>query len=109
MASDNLTLGLIHDVRFLHRRLPVYGHNPATVRSKSRPNPCRQLEPGRLKTSGWAMDNKSESAAREREEIAARVASFRATQQKFEREREEFYETTMSNAWDGFHRPPFWT
>lgn len=55
------------------------------------------------------MDNKSESAAREREEIAARVASFRAMQKKFEREREEYYETTLSNAWDGFQRPPFWT
>ena len=37
------------------------------------------------------------------------VASFRAMQKKFEREREEYYETTLSNAWDGFHRPPFWT
>jgi hypothetical protein len=55
------------------------------------------------------MDDKSESAAREREEIVARVASFRAMQKKFEREREEYYETTLSNAWDGFHRPPFWT
>ena len=25
------------------------------------------------------------------------------------REREEYYETTLSSAWDGFHRPPFWT
>jgi len=54
-------------------------------------------------------DKKSDWLAREREEIAARVASFRATQKKFEKEREEYYETTLSNAWDGFHRPHFWT
>jgi len=54
-------------------------------------------------------DKKSDWLAREREEIAARVASFRATQKKFEKEREEYYETTLSNAWDGFHRPQFWT
>ena len=55
------------------------------------------------------MTEKEERLARDRAEIAARVASFRETQQKFEREREEYYETTLSNAWDGFHRPPFWT
>ena len=61
------------------------------------------------KHSGWAMTEKSEWAAREREEIVARIANFRAMQKKFEREREEYYEATLSNAWDGFHRPPFWT
>ena len=49
------------------------------------------------------------NAAQEREEIAARVASFKATQQKFEREREEYYATTLGNAWSGFNRPSFWT
>jgi hypothetical protein len=65
---------------------------------------------GRLnKNKGWAMnENKPDWLAREREEIASRVASFRATQKKFEKERQEYYETTLSNAWDGFHRPPFW-
>ena len=42
------------------------------------------------------------------EKVAARVASFKATQQKFEREREEYYATTLGNAWSGFTRPPFW-
>jgi len=42
-----------------------------------------------------------------REEIAARIASFRATQEKFEREREEYYETTMENA-RKTGRPSFW-
>ena len=55
------------------------------------------------------MEQKSDLAVREREEIVARVASFRAMQKKLERERQEYYETTLSNAWDGFHRPPFWT
>jgi hypothetical protein len=56
-----------------------------------------------------AMTEQQERLAREREEIASRVANFKATQKKFEREREEYYVTTLSNAWDGFHRPPFWT
>jgi hypothetical protein len=50
--------------------------------------------------------------AQEREEIANRVASFKATQEKFERERDEYFVTTMENARlgsPGFHRPPFWT
>jgi len=34
----------------------------------------------------------------EREEIAGRIANFRATQEKFERAREEYFETTMENA-----------
>ncbi|MBV8696727.1 hypothetical protein [Bradyrhizobium sp.] len=33
-----------------------------------------------------------------REEIAARVARFKATQEKFAREREEFYVATMGRA-----------
>jgi hypothetical protein len=43
----------------------------------------------------------------EREEIAARVANFRATQEKFERAREEYFETTMENA-RKTGRPSFW-
>ncbi|MGO8911210.1 MAG: hypothetical protein ACLQDM_18080 [Bradyrhizobium sp.] len=53
--------------------------------------------------------------AEEREEIAARVASFKATQEKFKREREEYFFTTLENARHGessrraFGRPPFWS
>jgi len=54
------------------------------------------------------MTEQEERLARAREEIAARVASFKATQQKFEREREEYYATTLGNAWSGFTRPSFW-
>ena len=55
------------------------------------------------------MSDKEERLAREREEIAARVARFKATQQKFERERAEYYATTLGNAWSGYHRPSLWT
>jgi hypothetical protein len=47
------------------------------------------------------MTEKEKRLAREREEIAARVASFKATQQKFEREREEFCRATLRSAREG--------
>ncbi|HVN04368.1 MAG TPA: hypothetical protein VMT86_08125 [Bryobacteraceae bacterium] len=43
----------------------------------------------------------------EREEIAGRIANFRATQQRFERAREEYFEATMENA-RKTARPSFW-
>jgi hypothetical protein len=52
----------------------------------------------RIKREGWAMTQQEERRAQEREEIATRIATFKATQQKFEREREEFFLTTMQNA-----------
>ena len=55
-----------------------------------------------LWNNGMVMTKKEEHLAREREEIAARVASFKAMQKKFERERHEYYATTLGNAWDGF-------
>jgi hypothetical protein len=63
------------------------------------------------------MTEQLNHAAREREEITGRLAHFKATQQKFEREREEYYATTLGNAWSGFGRsapgefedPPFWS
>ena len=53
---------------------------------------------------GWAMTEQENRRAREREEIAARVASFKATQEKFQRERQDYYATTLGNAWGGFAR-----
>jgi hypothetical protein len=50
---------------------------------------------------------RQERLRREREEITARVANFRATQEKFERAREEYFETTMENA-RKTGRPSFW-
>jgi hypothetical protein len=55
-----------------------------------------------------AMTEKEERLARDRAEIAARVASFRETQLKFAREREEYCETTLANALNGSSRPSFW-
>ncbi len=48
------------------------------------------------------MTEKEDRLARAREEIAARVASFKAMQEKFERERHEYYAATLGSAWDGF-------
>ena len=50
------------------------------------------------------------NAALEREEIAMRVATFKATQEKFKREREEYFVTTLENAKHShsFERPSFW-
>ena len=53
------------------------------------------------------MTEQNERLTRAREEIAARVASFKATQQKFEREREEYFVTTLKNAQSGSGRRPF--
>jgi hypothetical protein len=60
------------------------------------------------KQDGLAMTEKEERLARDRAEIAARVASFRETQQKFERDREAYCETTLANALNGSGRPSFW-
>jgi len=54
------------------------------------------------------MDEQEERLARAREEIAARVARFKATREKFERERAEYYANTLGNAWSGFNRPCLW-
>lgn len=51
------------------------------------------------------MTDKDERLARQREEIAARVASFRATQEKFQRERQEYFAMTLGRAWDRFVAP----
>jgi chorismate mutase len=45
-----------------------------------------------------AMTQQEDNLARERKEIAARVASFKATQERFRREREEYFVATLENA-----------
>jgi len=62
------------------------------------------------------MAEQQHTAASEREEIAARVASFKATQEKFKREREEYFVTTLENARHPKNapssrrqQPPFWS
>ena len=60
------------------------------------------------------MTEPQDNAALEREEITIRVANFKATQQRFERERDEFFVATLGNARlsENRHRPPtrppFW-
>ena len=60
------------------------------------------------------MTEPQDKAAQEREEITNRVANFKATQQKFERERHEFFVATLGNARLSENpnrpagRPPFW-
>ena len=56
-----------------------------------------------------------DNAAGEREKIAARVARFKATQEKFKRDRDEYFVATLENALHGenthraVERPPFWS
>jgi hypothetical protein len=47
------------------------------------------------------MTEQEQRLADERQEIAARVASFKAMQAKFQREREEYFTRTMRNAREG--------
>jgi hypothetical protein len=59
-------------------------------------------------TEGIGMTDLEERILREREEIAARVASFRAMQEKFRREREEF----VSHTWRRIRKGepiPYWS
>jgi hypothetical protein len=83
-------------------------HNPATPRPNSRPNRCHQW-PRDKNRKRMGMTEQNYSAAMEREEIAARVASFKATQEKFEREREEYFVTTLENARSGADSRNWWS
>jgi chorismate mutase len=47
------------------------------------------------------MTEQEQRLAEERREIAARIASFKAMQEKFEREREEYFTATLRNAREG--------
>jgi chorismate mutase len=49
-------------------------------------------------STGMGMSEQYDRLARERAEIAARVASFKETQEKFKREREEYFTATLDNA-----------
>jgi len=74
-----------------------HNHNPATPYPNSRPNLGRQYVRDTTQ-EGMGMTKEDDRRAQEREEIAARVARFKATQDKFKREREEFFFTTLENA-----------
>jgi hypothetical protein len=60
-----------------------------------------------FKSWGFDMTEDEERKIREREEIATRVAAFRATQEKFKREREEYFVSTLENARKA-ERPSLW-
>ena len=57
---------------------------------------------------GMGMTELELRLAQEREEIAARIASFRETQERFEREREEFFASTWQRV-RGLQPLPFWS
>jgi hypothetical protein len=103
--SDKNAPQLIHRLRFAN----AGDHNAANLASAFMPHSRAPIMRGANQTRhGWAMTEKEERLARDRAEIAARVASFRETQQKFERAREAYYETTLANALNGSGRPSFW-
>jgi hypothetical protein len=60
-------------------------------------------------SKGMGMTEQEDRLARERKEIAARIASFKATQEKFRLEREEYYVTTLENARNGTDGKSFWS
>ena len=61
------------------------------------------------------MSEQPYNAASEREEIIARIAHFKATQEKFARERDEYFFTTLDRARHSetarrtVARPTFWS
>ena len=55
------------------------------------------------------MTEQQNVLAAEREEIATRVASFKATQEKFQREREQYFIATLQKARSEFERLPSWS
>ena len=55
------------------------------------------------------MTEQQDRLARARAEIAKHVASFKATQEKFEREREEFFMATLEGARNGSGVKALWS
>jgi hypothetical protein len=89
-------------ITILQRRIPIHA-----------PIEDANAHGTRLKKR-MGMTESQDRLAREREEIAVRVANFKATQEKFQREREEYFVTTLENARHSEHsrhtleHPPFW-
>jgi len=67
----------------------------------------RRQRVSKERSKGTGMNQDEERNQPEREEIAARVAAFRATQEKFKREREEYFVSTLENA-RKVERPSLW-
>ncbi len=62
---------------------------------------------GTYEAMGMDMTEDEKRKVSERDEIAARVAAFRATQEKFRREREAYCVSTLDNARKA-ERPSLW-
>jgi hypothetical protein len=105
LSTTNTKCSLIFRNRCSH-------HNNAMQIPQSRPNRdgecARDPTQSESQKQGWGMTEQQDRLAREREEIAARIARFRETQEKFEREREEYFVTTLEKA-KRTKRPPFST
>jgi hypothetical protein len=88
-------------ITILQRLLPIRAPIPATYE-------------GGTRIKGMGMTEQPDNAALEREEITTRIASFKATQARFERERDEYFVTTLENARhenvrSAIERPVFWS
>ena len=84
---------------------------PCAASPQSRLNRACQMHVGRESTESikkMAATERQERLAREREEIEARVASFKATQEKFQHEREEFFRRIWRNIRQAEPKP-FWS
>jgi hypothetical protein len=99
-ASHKHDAGLIHRERclaqlitILQRRVPIRA-------------PIAVTNGHETKIKGIGMTEQEERLARGRKEIAMRVANFKATQEKFERERNEYFVTTLENARNGSDTKP---
>jgi hypothetical protein len=72
-------------------------------------NGCEmRIRKSRSQQKGLGMTEQELRRAQEREEIAARIAKFKATQERFEREREEFFVSTWQRV-RGLEPLPFWS
>jgi hypothetical protein len=95
-----------HGRGFIHRQRVAI-----TILQRHVPNhaPIAATNKRGTRIKGMGMTEQQDRLAQEREEIAARVANFKATQEKFEREREEYFVTTLENARSGFDGRPHWS
>jgi hypothetical protein len=106
--SDKNTPQLIHRLRFATaKRLQCYNprfriHAPF-ARANDSGARIKESNKTRMGDDGEGRKNR----ARPRRNRSA-CRKLQGNQQKFEREREEYYETTLANALNGSGRPSFW-
>jgi hypothetical protein len=93
-------VGLHTGITILQRDIPIRA--PISIANA----PGTRLEKKIGKENRMGMTEPQDRLARAREEIATRVANFKATQEKFQREREEYFVTTLENAKHSGHSRP---